>query len=190
MKDYNTNNNNSNNENEGRNKKTTGFNKFGYLNLEKGGYPMSITTYETRIRKKILKLKEERKKTTDTDEREVIEKDIAKLKGSLINNTDNAIFNYLTANIQANNKVNLNKIRKTQGGIAEELCLERTTVSKAFAKLKRLHIIKYKTEGNAFDYIEISPYIIWQGEASSHKQKIAIMNESFVKRPFETGTFY
>lgn len=185
MSDYNTFNEMCNIETEeSKDKKKVGFNKFAYYNLNKEGYSMNITAYETAVRKAIFDLKEE-KKTASGDRKKEIEKAIAKKKSELINNTDNAVFNYLMAHVQYNNKVNLNKIRKTQSGIAEELFLNRQTVSSSFTKLKRLNIISYKREGNAFTEIEISPYICWQGEATSHSHKIAIMRESFKRKPFE-----
>lgn len=182
MDDYNTINEADNNK---KQKKKTGFNKFAYYNLNNGGYAMNITKYETHIRKQIVKLKEAKKQATTAEEKKVVDTKIAKKKGELINNTDNAVYNYLTANIQYNNQVNLNKIKKTQKSIAEELCLERTAVSRAFNKLKRLNIISYKVDGNAFEWIEISPYIMWQGEATTHNQKIKMLDESFGRRPFE-----
>lgn len=189
MDDFNTKNQVDNNE---KQKKKTGFNKFAYYNLNNEGYAMNITKYETRIRREIVKLKEAKKakEAMTGEEKKEWDAKIAKKKGQLINNTDNAIYNYLTAHVQYNNQVNINKIKKTQKSIAEELCLERTAVSRAFNKLKRLNIISYKVDGNAFEWIEISPYIMWQGEATTHNQKMQMMRESFGKMPFESKMFF
>lgn len=144
---------------------------------------MNLTEYETRIRKQIKKLKN-KKKEPESNKIE-IEQEIKSLKSKLINNTDNAVFSYLAANVNYDNLVDLNKIKKTQTAIAEELCLERTMVSRAFKKLKRLNVIDYKVNGYAFDKITISPYILWRGDADKHRQMIARMQEDFSKLPFE-----
>lgn len=162
----------------------TGFGKFVYINLGKDSYYQNITKYETRIRKEVVKLKGE-KKISSSEDQKVIEKRIAKLKSDLMSTTDNAVLNYLMAYIRSGNEIDLNKVRKTQSGIAEELCLERTAVSRSFAKLKRLNVISYKTEGNAFSWIRVSPYICWQGEAGTHARLIARMRENFSRKPFE-----
>lgn len=188
MDDYNTLNENKQISKDNKPKKKVGFNRFVYYNInKKEGYSMNITEYETNIRKQIVKLKAEKKDALSEKEKDKVEKEIARLKGGLISNTDNAVFNYLMANIQSNNEVNMNKIKKTQSAIAEELFLNRQTVSTSFNKLKRLHIISYKIEGNAFDWIKISPYICWQGEANAHYYKINEQKEVFLKRPFEVS---
>lgn len=166
-------------------RKKVGFGKFVYMNLGKNGFYAGVTRYEIALRKKITSLKEQKKNVTCIEKIKTIDKSISSIKSKLLNATDTAILNYLMTCIKSDNLVDLNKVKKTQGGIARELYLERTSVSKSFNKLKKLHVINYKTEGNAFSKIEISPYVCWQGEASKHAYRIAIMRDSFYCEPFE-----
>lgn len=185
MSDYNNLNEKKQSGEEESSKKKVGFHRFAYYNLnKKEGYSMNITEYETKIRKRITELKEEKKSAIEGDRKKEVEKQIAKLKGDLINNADNAVFNYLMAHVQSNNNINMNQIQKNQSAIAKELYLNRQTVSASFNKLKRLHIISYNTQGNAFEWIRISPFICWQGEANSHYHKIQEQKD-FARRPFE-----
>ncbi|WP_162617967.1 hypothetical protein [Salinicola halophilus] len=175
----------SQNNEEQKTKKKVGFQHFAYYNLnKKEGYPMNITEYETKVRKQIFELKEKKKEEISDEDKKAVEKKIAKLKGDLISNADNAVFNYLMANIMFDNTVNMNHIEKTQSAIAKKLFLTRQSVSTAFNKLRRLHIISYSTQGNAFEWIRISPFVCWQGEATSHFYKMKEQRD-FARRPFE-----
>lgn len=176
--------------------KLGGFYSGFYLHGQnKGSYSMGLQKYETKIRKKILDLKEKKKTSTDSDEQKNIEKEILFLKTRLINNTDNAIYNYLTDRVSKHNVVNMNRVKKTQKAIAEELALDPTAVSKAFKKLKELHIIDFKKSGTAFEKILISPRILWKKDVKMHSKIIYDLNhlggfDNFRRNPFEVDDEY
>ncbi|MGP9417290.1 hypothetical protein ACT3R4_18080 [Halomonas sp. AOP7-E1-9] len=194
MNNYNTEKENNNSEDEVN--KLGGFYRGFYLyGQNKGGYSMGLQTYETKIRKKILDLKEKKKASLDSDEQKNIEKEILFLKTRLINNTDNAIYNYLTDRVSKHNVVNMNRVKKTQKAIAEELALDPTAVSKSFKKLKELHIIDFKKSGSAFERIEISPRILWKKDVNFHRKIIWELDDlgchsNFRKDPFEVDKDY
>lgn len=117
------------------------------------------------------------------------------MKTRLINNTYNAIYNYLTDRVSKHNVVNMNRVRKTQKAIAEELGLEPTAVSKSFKKLRELHVIDFKKSGNAIEEIEISPRILWKKDVNIHRKVIWDLdnfggNSNFRKNPFEINPDY
>ena len=117
------------------------------------------------------------------------------LKTKLINNTDNAVYNYLTNRVNKHNVVNMNRVKKTQKAIAEELGLDATVVSKSFKKLKELHIIDFKKSGSAFEKIEISPRILWKMDVKIHRKTIGELdnlggNPNFRNDPFEIDPEY
>lgn len=161
----------------------------------RGSYKMELEKYETKIRKRILNLKAQKKSTSDEEAKKCIEKEILFLKTRLINNTDNAVYNYLANRISKHNQVNMNRSKKTQKGIAEELGLEPTVVSKSFKKLKELHIIDFKKAGSAFESIEISPRICWKMDLKIHKKVMWELdnlggNPNFRRDPFEVDPDY
>lgn len=158
----------------------------------KGGFSMGLQKYETKIRKRILYLKGEKKVSA---EKETIEREILFLKTRLINNTDNAVFNYLIDRVSKHNVVNMNRVRKTQKAIADELALDATVVSKSFKKLRELHIIDFKKSGNAFEKILISPRILWKKDVNIHRKIIYDLDglggfDNFKKNPFEVDSDY
>lgn len=195
MDNYNTESENDNYEEEGKNK-VGGFYRGFYLHGQnKGGYAMGLEKYETKIRRRILQLKSEKKNTADTECKESIEKEILFLKTKLINNTDNAVYNYLTNRVSKHNIVNMNRVKKTQKAIAEELGLEPTAVSKSFKKLKELHVIDFKKSGSAFETIEISPRILWKKNVDFHRKVIWELdnfggNPNFRRDPFHVDPDY
>ena len=198
MKDYNTKQENNNSEDKSKEEesKIGGFYSGFYLcGQNKGGYSMGLQKYETKIRKKILDLKGKKKASSDSDEQKNIEKEILFLKTRLINNTDNAIYNYLTDRVSKHNVVNMNRVKKTQKAIAEELALDPTAVSKAFKKLKDLHIIDFTKSGTAFEKILISPRILWKKDVKMHSKIIYDLNhlggaDNFRRDPFEVDPAY
>lgn len=176
-------------------KKLGGFYRGFFLcGQNKGAYSMGLQKYETMIRKKILTLKEKKKESAESEKKN-IEKEILFLKTRLINNTDNAIYNYLVDRVSKHNVVNMNRVKKTQKAIAEELALEATAVSKAFKKLRELHIIDFKKAGSAFESIEISPRILWKKDVNFHKKIIYELDSlgtfsNFRRDPFEVDSDY
>lgn len=198
MNDYNTkeeNNNSEDKSDEGKSKIGGFYSGFYLCGQNKGSYSMGLQKYETKIRKRILDLKEEKKELSDLNEQKDIEKEILFLKTRLINNTDNAVYNYLTDRVSKHNVVNMNRVKKTQKAIAEELALEPTAVSKAFKKLKDLHIIDFKKSGSAFEEILISPRILWKKDVGWHSRVIYDLNhlggfDNFRKNPFEVDPDY
>tara|TARA_R110001599_G_scaffold75869_1_gene207865 strand:+ start:489 stop:1115 length:627 start_codon:yes stop_codon:yes gene_type:complete len=198
MDDYNTKeeNNNSEDKSDDSKSKVGGFYSGFYLcGQNKGSYSMGLQKYETKIRRRIIQLKSEKKNTTDDKHRESIEKEILFLKTKLINNTDNAVYNYLTDRVSIQNIVNMNRVKKTQKAIAEELALEPTAVSKSFKKLKDLHIIDFKKSGTAFEKILISPRILWKKDVGIHSRIIYDLNhlgglDNFRRDPFEVDSEY
>lgn len=202
MKDYNTKNENDNNEDENTseedesNNKVGGFYRGFYLHGQnKGGYAMGLEQYESRIRKKIIKLKSEKKNATDDEHKESIEREILFLKTRLLNNTDNAIYNYLTNRVSKHNVVNMNRVEKTQKAIAEKLGLNTTVVSTSFKKLRELHVIDFEKQGNNFHKIFISPRILWKKDVNFHRKVIWDLdnlggNSNFRRDPFEVDPDY
>ncbi|WP_027966821.1 replication/maintenance protein RepL [Halomonas halocynthiae] len=158
----------------------------------KGGYSMGLQNYETKIRKKIIYLKSE-KKNVSNDEKKIMEREILFLKTKLINNTDNAIYNYLVDRVSKHNVVNMNRVKKTQKAIAEELGLEATSVSKSFKKLKELSVIHFIRSGNAFEKIFISPRVLWKKDVHIHRKMIFELDEGFgifSRYPFDVDSDY
>jgi len=195
MDDYNTKEENNHNEDEKESKIGGFYSGFYLYGQNKRGFSMGLQKYETRIRSRILGLKEEKKKTTNDKEKERIEKEILFLKTKLINNTDNAVYNYLTDRVNKHNNVNMNRVKKTQKAIAEELALDATVVSKSFKKLRELHVVDFKKSGNAFERIEISPRILWKKDVAFHRRVIWELdnlggNPNFRKNPFEIEPDY
>lgn len=198
MYDYNTkeeNNNSEDKSDEGKNKVGGFYSGFYLCGQNKGSYSMGLQKYETKIRRRIIQLKSEKKNTTDDKHKESIEKEILFLKTKLINNTDNAVYNYLTDRVSIQNIVNMNRVKKTQKAIAEELALEPTAVSKSFKKLKDLHIIDFKKSGTAFEKILISPRILWKKDVGIHSRIIYDLNhlgglDNFRRDPFEVDPEY
>lgn len=198
MDDYNTkeeNNNSEDKSDEGKSKVGGFYSGFYLCGQNKGSYSMGLQKYETKIRRRIIQLKSEKKNTTDDKHKESIEKEILFLKTKLINNTDNAVYNYLTDRVSIQNIVNMNRVKKTQKAIAEELALEPTAVSKAFKKLKDLHIIDFEKSGTAFEKILISPRILWKKDVGIHSRIIYDLNhlgglDNFRRDPFEVDPEY
>lgn len=198
MDDYNTkeeNNNSEDKSDEGKSKVGGFYSGFYLCGQNKGSYSMGLQKYETKIRRRIIQLKSEKKNTTDDKHKESIEKEILFLKTKLINNTDNAVYNYLTDRVSIQNIVNMNRVKKTQKAIAEELALEPTAVSKSFKKLKDLHIIDFKKSGTAFEKILISPRILWKKDVGIHSRIIYDLNhlgglDNFRRDPFEVDPEY
>jgi hypothetical protein len=194
MDNYNTEQENNNSEDESN--KIGGFYRGFFLHGQnKGSYTMGLEQYETKIRRRILQLKSEKKRTENDKQKNSIEKEILFLKTKLINNTDNAIYNYLTNRVSKHNVVNMNRVKKTQKAIAEELGLDATVVSRSFKKLKELHIIDFKKSGSAFEKIEISPRILWKKDVSFHRKIIGELdnlggNPNFRRDPFEVDPDY
>lgn len=195
MEDYNTEQENNNSEGESNNKVGGFYRGFFLYGQNKGSYTMGLEQYETKIRRRILQLKSEKKNTEDDKQKNSIEKEILFLKTRLINNTDNAIYNYLTNRVSKHNVVNMNRVKKTQKAIAEELGLEQAAVSKSFKKLRELHIIDFKKSGSAFETIEISPRILWKKDVNFHRKVIWELdslggNPNFRRDPFEVDPEY
>ncbi|WP_311064565.1 hypothetical protein [Halomonas sp. DWK9] len=166
-------------------KNKNGFNKFAYLSFDKEGYVMRLRKYETSIRRRIKQLREDKKLVSNEDTLKVMEKEIKQLKSRLLNNTDNAVLYYFIEHIDYNNKVDMDKVRKTQTGIANELCLDNAEVSRAFKKLKELNIISFTKSGHALEKVWVSPFIIWRGKAQDHYDLMRELKEQFTDRPFE-----
>lgn len=198
MDDYNTkeeNNNSKDKSDDGKNKIGGFYSGFYLCGQNKGSYSMGLQKYETKIRRRIIQLKSEKKATTDDKHKENIEKEILFLKTKLINNTDNAVYNYLTDRVSIQNIVNMNRVKKTQKAIAEELALDSTAVSKTFKKLKDLHIIDFSKSGTAFEKILISPRILWKKDVTIHSKIIYNLNhlggfDNFRQEPFEVEPDY
>lgn len=195
MEHYITKKENNNSEDESNNKIGGFYRGFFLHGQNKGSYTMGLEQYETKIRRRILQLKSEKKSTEDSKQKNSIEKEILFLKTKLINNTDNAIYNYLTNRVSKHNVVNMNRVKKTQKAIAEELGLDATVVSKSFKKLKELHIIDFKKSGSAFEKIEISPRILWKKDVDFHRKVIWELdnlggNPNFRRDPFEVDDEY
>ncbi|CAH1044721.1 hypothetical protein [Halomonas sp. TD01] len=195
MDDYNIKEEKDNNEVNGESKLGGFYSGFFLYGQNKGGFSMGLQKYETRIRKKILNLKEKKKLSNNLNEQKSIEKEVLFLKTRLINNTDNAIYNYLTDRVSKHNVVNMNRVKKTQKAIAEELALDATAVSKSFKKLKELHIIDFTKSGSAFEKIFISPRILWKKDVHIHSKVIYDLNhlggfDNFRINPFEVDDEY
>lgn len=166
-------------------KTKVGFNKFAFLSFDKEGYVMRLRKYETNIRRRIKQLREDKKLVANKDTLESIEKEIKNLKSKLLNNTDNAVLYYFIEHIDYNNKVDMDKVRKTQTAIANELCLDNAEVSRAFKKLKELNIISFTKSGHALEKVLVSPFIIWRGKAQDHYDLMRELKAEFTKKPFE-----
>lgn len=195
MDNYNTEQENNNSEDESNNKIGGFYRGFFLHGQNKGSYSMGLEKYETKIRRRVLQLKLEKKSTEDEKQKNSIEKEILFLKTKLINNTDNAVYNYLTNRVNKHNVVNMNRVKKTQKAIAEELGLDATVVSKSFKKLKELHIIDFNKSGTAFEKIEISPRILWKKDVNFHRKVIWELdnlggNPNFRRDPFEVDPDY
>lgn len=163
-----------------------GFQKFAFFSFDKEGYIMRLRKYETTVRRRIKYLRENKKIVSNTDAIENIEKEIKVLKGKLLNNTDNAVFYYFIEHIDYNNKVDMDKVKKTQKAIADELCLDNAEVSRAFKKLKELNLISFTKSGHALEKIWVSPFVIWRGKAKNHYNLMRELKEEFYSIPFET----
>ncbi|WP_404376204.1 hypothetical protein [Vreelandella aquamarina] len=166
-------------------KTKVGFNKFAFLSFDKEGYVMRLRKYETSIRRKIKQLREDKKLVSKEDTLKAMEKEIKQLKSRLLNNTDNAVLYYFIEHIDYNNKVDMDKVKKTQTSIANELCLDNAEVSRAFKKLKELNIINFTKSGHALEKVLVSPFIIWRGKAKDHYDLMRELKEEFADRPFE-----
>lgn len=194
--DYNTENKNDNSNKDDNSPKSGFYRGFSLRGHNTGSYEMGKEKYEKRIRKRIIDLKAEKKQVSEKKRREEIEQEILFLNDRLLSKTDTAVYEYLVARVSTENIVNMNKARKNQKAIAEELYLERTNVSKAFRKLKELHVINYKLSGNSFEKIEISPRIIWKGNKGNgwkHYSLIHDLDQSFgifSRDPFEVDPDY
>lgn len=169
-------------------KKKVGFKNFAFLSFEKEGYVMKLRKYETATRRRIKRLRETKKTVPAEKEKtiESIEKEIKHLKSKLLNNTDNAVFYYFIEHINFKNKVNMNKVKKTQKAIAEELCLDNAEVSRAFKKLKSLNLINFTKSGHTLEKVWVSPYVIWRGKAQDHFNLMNELREEFYSTPFES----
>lgn len=163
-----------------------GFQKFAFFSFDKEGYVMRLRKYETTIRRRIKQLRENKKEVSNKDTIESIEKEIKLLKSKLLNNTDNAVLYYFIEHIDYDNKVDMDKVKKTQKAIADELCLDNAEVSRAFKKLKELNIISFSKSGHALEKVWVSPFIIWRGKANAHYQLMKELKEEFRGIPFET----
>ncbi|MFG6666606.1 hypothetical protein ACGK9R_05820 [Halomonas sp. HNIBRBA4712] len=163
-----------------------GFQKFAFFSFDKEGYVMRLRQYETTIRRKIKQLRENKKEVSNTDTIASIEKEIKSLKAKLLNNTDNAVLYYFIEHIDYNNKVDMDKVKKTQKAIADELCLDNAEVSRAFRKLKELNIISFTKSGHALEKVRVSPFILWRGKAITHYNLMKELKEEFAGTPFET----
>lgn len=166
-------------------KTKVGFNKFAFLSFDKEGYVMRLRKYETNVRRRIKQLREDKKLVANTNTLESIEKEIKNLKSKLLNNTDNAVLYYFIEHIDYKNKVDMDKVKKTQTAIANELCLDNAEVSRAFKKLKELNIISFTKSGHALETILVSPFIIWRGKAKDHYDLMRELKAEFTKKPFE-----
>ncbi|XUO84183.1 hypothetical protein RVM27_00325 [Halomonas sp. KM007] len=142
--------------------------------------------YETAIRRRIKQLREDKKMVSNTNTLASIEKEIKSLKGKLLNNTDNAVLYYFIEHIDYDNKVDMDKVKKTQKAIADELCLDNAEVSRAFKKLKELNLISFSKSGHALEKVWVSPFILWRGKAGAHYKLMKELKEEFRGIPFET----
>ncbi|OJA05992.1 replication/maintenance protein RepL [Halomonas sp. QHL1] len=166
-------------------KTKTGFNKFAFLSFDKEGYVMRLRKYETNIRRKIKQLREDKKLVSNEATLKAMEQEIKQLKAKLLNNTDNAVLYYFIEHVDYKNKVDMDKVRKTQTAIANELCLDNAEVSRAFKKLKELNIISFTKSGHALEKVLVSPFIIWRGKAQDHYDLMQELKAEFTKKPFE-----
>lgn len=162
-----------------------GFQKFAFFSFDKEGYVMRLRKYETAIRRKIKQLRDNKKIVSNSDTIKSIEAEIKSLKAMLLNNTDNAVLFYFIEHIDFNNKVDMDKVKKTQKAIAEELCLDNAEVSRAFKKLKELNLISFAKSGHTLEKVWVSPFIIWRGKAGVHYKLMKELKEEFTGTPFE-----
>lgn len=167
-------------------KTKVGFQKFAFFSFDKEGYVMRLRKYETAIRRRIKQLREDKKMVSNTNTLASIEKEIKSLKGKLLNNTDNAVLYYFIEHIDYDNKVDMDKVKKTQKAIADELCLDNAEVSRAFKKLKELNLISFSKSGHALEKVWVSPFILWRGKAGAHYKLMKELKEEFRGIPFET----